>query len=152
MAFAPDIEDIPAGEETWKTEEMDRGLQADRSDYFDPEKVRMSRTALRGKSMDPADYPSAPDPAIEMDASRPEVDRPAVYAAPRASEVWRSDGAVVTIEQLQPDGSYAPARASRFLPVRGEGILRRLLDEEAPLGPPWERRLRPWARRLRRRL
>jgi hypothetical protein len=57
---------------------MDRGLQADLSYYFDPEKMRVSRQALKRKSMDPADYPSAPDLAIEIDASRPKVDRPAV--------------------------------------------------------------------------
>jgi Uma2 family endonuclease len=151
VTFELDIECVSTGEKTWKTEEMDRGLQADLSYYFDPEKIRMSRRALKLKSMDPADYPSSPDLAIEMDASRPKVDRPAVYAALRAAEVWRFDGAEVTIEQLQPDGSHAPAQASRFLPVRAEEILRWLLDEEATLGLPWERRLRQWARRLRRR-
>jgi Uma2 family endonuclease len=151
VTFALDIDCVAAGETTWKTEEMDRGLQADRSYYFEPEKIRMSRRALKRKSMEPADYPSAPDLAIEIDASRPKVDRPAVYAALRAEEVWRFDGAEVTIEQLQPDGSYAPAQTSRFLPVRAEEILRWILDEDATLGLPWERRLRQWARRLRRR-
>jgi Uma2 family endonuclease len=145
------IDHVGAGEKTWKTEETDRGLQADLSYYFDPEKMRMSRQALKRKSMDPADYPSSPDLAIEIDASRPKVDRPAVYAALKAEEVWRFDGAAVTIEQLQPDGSYAPAQTSRFLPVRAEEILRWLLDEDATLGLPWERRLRQWTRRLRRR-
>jgi len=151
VAFALDIDYVTTGEKTWKTEEMDRGLQADLSYYFEPEKMRMSRDARKRKSMDPADYPSAPDLAIEIDESRPKVDRPAVYAALRAIEVWRFDGARVTIEQLQPDGSYAPAQTSRFLPVRAEEILRWILDEDATLGLPWERRLRQWARRLRRR-
>ncbi len=131
---------------------MDRGLQADLSYYFEPEKIRMSRKALRRKSMDPADYPSAPDLAIEIDASRPKVDRPSIYAALRAEEVWRFDGAEVTIEQLQPDGTYAPAQSSRFLPVRAE--------EVRPLAPRRRRHprhwsgtgaCREWARRLRRR-
>jgi Uma2 family endonuclease len=151
VAFALDIDHVTTGEKTWKTEETEWGLQADLSFYFDPEKMRVSRQALKRKSMVPADYPSAPDLAIEIDASRPKVDRPAVYAAQRAAEVWRFDGAGVTIEQLQPDGSYAPAQTSRFLPVRAEEILRWLLDEDAILGLPWERRLRQWARRLRRR-
>jgi Uma2 family endonuclease len=151
VTFALDIDCVPAGETTWKTEEMDRGLQADRSYYFEPEKIRMSRRALKRKSMDPADYPSAPDLAIEIDASRPKVDRPAVYAALRAAEVWRFDGAEVTIEQLQLDGSYARAQTSRFLPVRAEEILRWILDDDATLTLVWERRLRQWARRLRRR-
>jgi Uma2 family endonuclease len=152
LTSALEIDHVGAGEKTWKTEETDRGLQADLSYYFDPEKMRVSRQARKRKSMDPADYPSAPDLAIEIDESRPRVDRPAVHAALRAAEVWRFDGAEVTIEQLQPDGSYAPAQTSRFLPVRAEEILRWLLDEDATLGLVWERRLRQWARRLRRRL
>jgi Uma2 family endonuclease len=151
VTSALEIDHVGAGEKTWKTEEMDRGLQADLSYYFEPEKMRMSRDARKRQSMDPADYPSAPDLAIEIDESRPKVDRPAVYAALRAAEVWRFDGAKVTIEQLQPDGSYAPAQTSRFLPVRAEEILRWLVDEDATLGLPWQRRLRQWARRLRRR-
>jgi Uma2 family endonuclease len=145
------IDHVASGEKTWKTEETDRGLQADLSYYFDPEKMRVSREALKRKSMDPADYPSSPDLAIEIDASRPKVDRPAVYAALKAAEVWRFDGAQVTIEQLQPDGSYSPAQTSRFLPVRAEEILRWLLDDDATLTLVWERRVRQWARRLRRR-
>jgi Uma2 family endonuclease len=146
------IDHVASGEKTWKTEETDRGLQADLSYYFAPEKIRVSRKALRRKSMERTDYPSAPDVAIEIDASRPKVDRPAVYAALRAEEIWRFDGAEVTIEQLQPDGSYVRAQSSRFLPVRAQEILRWLLDDDVTLTSVWERRLRQWARRLRRRL
>jgi Uma2 family endonuclease len=151
VTFVLEIDCVTTGEATWKTEEMDRGLQADLSYYFDPEKIRASQQALKRKSMEPTDYPSAPDLAIEIDASRPKVDRPAVYSALRAEEVWRFDGAEVMIEQRQPDGSYAPAQGSRFLPVRAEEILRWLLDDDATLTLAWERRLRQWARRLKRR-
>ena len=146
------IDHVGSGEKTWKTEETDRGLQADLSYYFVPAKMRMSRDARKRKSMDPADYPSSPDLAIEIDASRPRVDRPSIYAALRAEEVWRFDGAEVTIEQLQPDGTYAPAQSSRFLPVRRRGDRAAwILDDDATLGLVWARRLRESARRLRRR-
>lgn len=152
VTFALDIDHVGIGEKTWKTEDADRGLQADLSYYFEPEKLRIARDGLKRRSMEPADYPSAPDLAIEIDASRPRVDRPSIYAALRAAEVWRFDGTEVKSEQLQPDGTYAPVQSSRFLPVRAEEILRWLVDDEATLGLVWERRLRQWAQRLRRRV
>jgi hypothetical protein len=62
-----DIDYVSCGETTWKMEI--RGLEADLSYYFDPEKVRLARAALARRSMDPADYPP-PDLAIEIDTSR----------------------------------------------------------------------------------
>jgi Uma2 family endonuclease len=148
---ALEIDCIAVGETTWKTEDMGRGLQADLSYYFDPDKLRMARDGLKRMSMDLADFPTAPDLAIEIDESRPKVDRPAVYAELRAAEVWRFDGARVKIEQLQPDGTYAEVPTSRFLHVSGEEVCRWLLDSDATVQLVWKRRLRQWARRLRRR-
>src|SRR5262249_54469987 len=68
---ALEIDRITVGEATWKTEDMGRGLQADLSYFFDPEKIRRARDGLKRRSMDPADFPTAPDLAIEIDASRP---------------------------------------------------------------------------------
>lgn len=101
--------------------------------------------------MDPADYPSAPDLAIEIDSSRSQVDRPSIYAALKAFETRRFDGVDVRIEQLQPDGTYLAVARSRFLPVTADQIRRWVLDDEATEGHAWERRLRQWTRRLRRR-
>ena len=89
LAFELGIDYIAIGEKTWKTVATDRGLQADLSYYFDPEKLRISRDGLRRRSMDPADFPTAPDLAIEIDASSPKLDRPSIYAALGAAEVWR---------------------------------------------------------------
>jgi Uma2 family endonuclease len=143
------IDRVTCGESTWKTEDMGRGLQADLSYYFDPEKIRRAREALKRKSMEGEDYPSAPDLAIEIDASRPRVDHPSIYAELRAEEVWRFDGAEVRIEQLQPDGTYAGVPTSRFLLVSGEDISRWLLDDDATVESVWKRRLRQWAEGLR---
>ena len=75
---------------------MIRGLEADLSYYFDAEKIRAARDALKRKSMDPADYPR-PDLAIEIDVSGPKVDRASIYAVLGVVEVWRFDGANVVI-------------------------------------------------------
>jgi Uma2 family endonuclease len=56
-----DIDYLPCGETTWKT--PIRGLEADLSYYFDPEKIRVAKEAIARLSTDPGDYPW-PDLAI----------------------------------------------------------------------------------------
>jgi Uma2 family endonuclease len=144
VTLALDIDRERTGESTWDTQDAERGLQADLSYYFDGEKLRVARAAFARKSKAPADYPS-PDLAIEIDLSPPKVDRRAIYAALRVAEVWKFDGRVVVIEQLQPDGTYAPAESSRFLAITAADILRWLVDEDVDRPLVWERRLLDWA-------
>ena len=140
-----DIDHVPCGQTTWQREDAGKGLEADLSYYFDPEKIRAAIEALARESKDPADYPW-PDLAIEIDISPPEVDRPSIYAALRVAEVWRLvKGKTLIIEQLQPDGSYAPAEASRFLPVRAEDVIGWLHAEDVSQHAAWYRRLNQWA-------
>jgi Uma2 family endonuclease len=139
------IAHVACGETTWDAVEAERGLQADLSYYFDPEKVRVAREALARESKDPADYPW-PDLAIEIDISRPQVDRPSIYAALNVAEVWRiRRGRTAVIEHLQPDGSYAPAEASRFLPLRADEVTAWLTAEDVGQEEVWYRRLNQWA-------
>jgi Uma2 family endonuclease len=146
VALWLDIDYVSCGETTWNTEV--RGLQADLSYYFDPEKIRVSREALARQSTDPSDYPR-PDLAIEIDRSRPQIDRPSIYADLGVAEVWRYvRGKEFVIEHLQPDGSYAPVDSSRFLRISAEDILGWLTAEDANNEPAWNRRLNQWAMRL----
>jgi Uma2 family endonuclease len=148
VMLACQIDHLDGGETTWDTEESDRGLQADLSYYFDPEKIRVAREAVARRSKDPADYPS-PDLAAEIDISRPKVDRPSIYAELGVFEVWRFTGQAVVIEQLQADGSYAAVETSRFLPVSPTEVTGWLLAEDATLPVAWGRRLNAWAAGLR---
>jgi Uma2 family endonuclease len=143
LAFA--IPCMSCGQKTWKTEEADRGLEADLSYYFDPEKIRLAREAEDRGSTDPADYPTSPDLSVEIDTSPPQVDRPAIYSALRAVEVWRFGRMTLVIEQLQPDGSYAVAEESRFLRIRPEEILAWLTAEDVGDETAWTFRLFQWA-------
>jgi Uma2 family endonuclease len=144
VMLALEIDHEGGGQTTWKTEEADRGLQADSCYFFDPEKLRVVREAVARKSNNPVDYPP-PDLAIEIDVSAPLVDRPGIYAALRVVEVWCFDGDTVVIEHLQPDGSYAPAASSRFLPIGPAEIRRWLVEEDSSHRLTWERRLNQWA-------
>ena len=142
LALGIDFE--PAGQATSKTEQADRGLEADLSYYFGPGKIRIAREALARNSKDPADYP-VPDLAVEIDVSPPQVDRPGIYAALRVAEIWRFDLKTIVIEQLQPDGTYAPAEISRFLPISPADLRRWLVEEDSSQRLAWERRLNQWA-------
>jgi len=141
-----DIDCVSCGGATWKTQA--RGLEADISYYFDPEKIRAAREALAHQSIEPADYPR-PDLAIEVDLSSPQIDRSSIYAELGVVEVWRYlRGQTLVIEQLQADGSYVAVEASRFLRVRAQDILDWLTAEDASHEPAWDRRLNQWAMQL----
>ncbi len=143
VAVGLDLDYESCGETTWKT--AVRGLEADLSYYFDPEKVRVAKEALSRKSMNPADYPY-PDLALEIDLSPPQVDRSSIYRDLGVGEVWRLTRADKLIfEQLQPDGTYSPVGESRFLRVRPEDVLRWLTDAENERRVDWYRRLHEWA-------
>jgi Uma2 family endonuclease len=139
------IPHVSCGEATLDAAGAERGLQADQSYCFYPDKVRTAREALARRSMDPADYP-APDLAVEVDVSPSRIDRPGIYAALLVAEVWRikRDGRV-TIEHLQADGSYAPAESSRFLPVTADEVTAWLGAEDACRDEIWNFRLQRWA-------
>jgi Uma2 family endonuclease len=138
---------VSNGEATWET--TARGLQADLSYHFDPEKIRVAREALARGSMDQDDYPN-PDMAIEIDMSGPRVDRPAIYAELRVAEVWRLNRKGFVIEHLQPDGTYAEVKESRFLGIPAEVIFEWLTADDRFDEAAWYRRLNQWAMGLGR--
>jgi hypothetical protein len=92
-------------------------------------------------SRDPTDF-DYPDLVIEIDLSTPQVDRPSIYKELGAREAWwLMRGQELVIEQLQADGSYAPADQTRFLRVRpkNSGLAeRRCHGAPGRLAPPPE--------------
>jgi Uma2 family endonuclease len=133
------------GETTWKRVALSRGIEADHSYYFSPQKLAAAAAAKAKGSDEIADYPN-PDLAIEVDISPPLVDRPGIYAALKVPEVWRFDGEVLTIEWLGPNGQYAALESSRWLPVRPDQVVPWLVEEDATDETAWARRLRGWIR------
>jgi Uma2 family endonuclease len=136
---------------TWKRPEVARGLQSDQCYYFLPEKLAIDAASLERDSDDIADYPN-PDLAIEVDVSRPQVDRAGIYAALRVAEVWRLHGETLTIERLTPEGTYATVTSSGFLPVRAEEVRRWVIEEDATDESAWAQRLRAEMKTKARRL
>ena len=144
------IAHVACGEATLNAVSARRGLQADLSYCFEPEKVRAAREALARRSMDPADYPK-PDLAVEIDISPSQIDRPSIYAVLNVAEVWRVQrDRKVIIEHLQPDGTYASAASSRFLGISADEIHGWLTAEDVGQEEVWYRRLNQWAMELGR--
>ena len=131
------------GETTWKRPELTRGIEADQCYYFDPAKLQAYAAALRSNDVDL--YPN-PDLAVEVDVSKPKIDRPGIYAALEVPEIWRAGKQTISIEQLGADGKYVPAPRSRFLPVRSEDVTRWIFSEDSVGMLEWEDRLRDWVR------
>lgn len=133
-------------ETTWKRPGLRRGLEAGQSYYFHPDKL--AAVARLGRSRDVTAYPS-PDLAIEVDVSRPEIDRPEIYAALKVAELWRFEDGQIIIERLTPRGTDEVVDASGFLPVRAEEIRRWIVEEDRTDESAWDRRLRAEIRRKR---
>lgn len=135
------------GQTTWKRPEVQRGLEADESYYFQPEKIAAATAAKVRRSRKVADYPN-PDLGIEVDISPSRIDRPGIYAALQVAEVWRfeADREQVIIDRLGEDGSYHAVEASALLPVRTEEVRRWVIEEDSSDQSAWARRLRAWVR------
>jgi Uma2 family endonuclease len=133
------------GQTTWKRQEIGRGLESDECYFFKPDKLAALAKAKARKSMNIADYPN-PDLSIEVDISRPKIDRAGIYAALRVAELWRFDGdsEQVIIERLGEDGVYHPVDESGFLPIRAEEARRWVVDENSDDQAAWAERLRAW--------
>jgi len=66
-----------AGQTTWKRPEVARGVEADESYFFAPDKLAAVAEANARRSNDIADYPN-PDLGIEVDISPSKIDRPGI--------------------------------------------------------------------------
>ena len=106
------------GETTWIRPEIERGLEADQCYVFDVGKLAVVGELLYRNENDIAGYPN-PDLAVEVDISRPQADRPAIYAALQVPELWTFDGEIVTIQHLGTDGAT-------WIPVGADGFRSRL--------------------------
>jgi Uma2 family endonuclease len=129
----------------WKRIAVARGLEADQSYYFSPQKLAQAAAARRRNSNDVEDYPN-PDLAIEINISTPDVDRQGIYKALRVSEVWRFNDTGVTIERLDDSEAFVAVDSSGYLPIRSEEIARWVFQEETSDLTAWKRRLRDWIR------
>jgi Uma2 family endonuclease len=147
-----DVDVVSAGSTTFKHEDLSRGFEPDASFYFPDNAAR-----VRGKrriSLDAGDPP--PDLVVEVDITSPSASKLPIYARLGVAEVWRHDGdrlAILGLRQEAAEGYYAEVPESASLaPARVPGeTLTRLVEEGLTSErPAWTRRVREWARELRR--
>ena len=95
--------DLPlymGGELTLRRQDLDRGLEADQCYWI------ANEAKVRGKKkLDLATDPP-PDLFVEIEVSRSVLDRITLAAALGIQEIWRYDGAAISVGLLQPDGEY----------------------------------------------
>lgn len=131
------------GSTTFNNESIDRGLEPDECYYIQNEHRVRGRDEI-DLAVDPP-----PDLALEIDITSSSINRMEIYAALGVPEVWRYDGNVLQVYQLESDGGYSetdqslafpsipPAEIARHLTKRNE------LDETS-----WIREFRIWVRGL----
>jgi Uma2 family endonuclease len=144
-----DLDSYGLGSATLKREDVERGVEADLCYCFDPDKVAACREAEARGSNDGAAFP-IPDLAVEIDISPPKIDRPGIYSGLRVPEVWEFSDGAVSIAQLDANGTYVAADASRFLYVRADEVTHWLREGKSAQRPTWKRRVRDWARAVLR--
>lgn len=148
-----DIDVVSAGSTTFKREDTSRGFEPDACFYFSGKIPQ-----VRGKrriDLDAGDPP--PDLVVEVDITSPSASKLPIYARLGVAEVWRHDGDRLAILGLRQQDTgeehYAEIPESALLApakVPGESLTR-FVEEGLTSGrPAWTRRVREWARELRR--
>jgi Uma2 family endonuclease len=129
------------GSTTFNKELLEKGLEPDECYWL------ANESAVRGLVELDLKVDPAPDLAVEVEISTSELNRMGIYAALRVSEIWRSDGQQIVVEQLQDDGTYASVSLSPSFPWLPLDELSRFLLASATMGETaWIRSFRSWVR------
>jgi Uma2 family endonuclease len=133
---------LAAGSTTWRKQAEDQGLEPDKCYYL------ANFPRVRGKKQIDLSIDPPPDLAIEVEISRSAMNRMRIYAALGVPEVWRYNGEVLRVAQLQADGTYAEVPTSPSLPFLPLDEVARWirLAEEIEDHSEWGRQFREWVR------
>jgi Uma2 family endonuclease len=139
LALALDIDIRNLGSTTFKRDDLSRGFEPDSCFYI------QQAAQIRGKDDIDLAVDPPPDLVIEVDITHPSLDKLPLYAAVGVTEVWRYDGASVTIHTLAQE-AYIASETSQVLPGVTSAILSQFIAESRQLRrPDWLRRVREWA-------
>jgi Uma2 family endonuclease len=129
------------GSTTWRRKELECGLEPDECYYVEHE------SAVRGRDeWDTATDPP-PDLAVEIEISKPAVDRMAIYAGLGIRELWRYDGESLSVWRLETGNRYERSARSLsfpFLPL--EEVSRFMAARNQTDETTWIRSFRAWVR------
>ena len=114
----------PLGSTTFAREDLGRGLEPDECFY-----IRSQAVVKCKKRLDPNQDPP-PDLVIEIDITSSSRDRMTSYAALDVPEIWRYDGKVFRVYQLQ-NQEYQPSETSLAFPDIAIAEITRFLEQSA---------------------
>lgn len=115
------------GDMTCDNESAMRGLEPDECFYLTNEPI------VRGKDDIDLTVDPPPDLAVEVDLSPSRRDRLSVYPALGIPEVWRYDGAMLTVHQLDVSGAYVEATTSLYFPTISIAGVAEFIDRRTQL-------------------
>lgn len=126
-----DIDVQPLGSTTLRRLDFQQGVEPDSSFYF--------RVTDRDPAVDP------PDLMVEVEISRPAIDKLPIFARLGVQEVWRCGVQGVIILRLTGDG-YVESDRSSLLPLGAVGLSHQLAQRNRLKQNAWLRAVRSWVR------
>ena len=138
--------DVPMkalGSTTLRRQAVERGLEADRTFYFENAQHLTGAEHLDLETIPP------PDLAIEVEITSSILNKLSIYAGLGVPELWRHDGRTLRVFLLGAEGTYAESPTSRAFPFLPMVALGRKLDEVDPTNDTrWARDFRAWVREV----
>ena len=128
------------GSTTFKREEQLRGTEPDSCFYI------QHVSSIAGKTSVDLTADPPPDLVIEVDITRDSIDKVAIYAAIGVPEVWRFDGATVSIFRIAGE-SYEESDQSAAIPVLTKAVIEDYVHKSKELPRTgWLKSVRRWVR------
>jgi Uma2 family endonuclease len=128
------------GSTTYRRGDIGRGFEPDASFYIRNEE------RIRGKPRIDLYVDPPPDLVIEVDITRPSLDKFPIYARLGVHEVWRYDGERMTILILE-GSDYAETTESIVLPPVTSSVLTDFIEKsKTARRTAWLKEVREWAR------
>ncbi len=143
IAGEMEIDFVSSAQTTFQLEYKAGGFEGDDSFYFSYlEQLRqMDEIDL---SKDPA-----PDLVIEVDISKPSINKLPLFADLGVNEVWRYHQGAVKIYRLA-NGGFVEEESSAFLPgVTAKAVTELIAESQSPPAYVWQRRVREYARQIK---
>lgn len=133
-----DVENL--GSTTFKRKDLDRGFEPDSCFYI------QNAERIKGKEEIDLTVDPPPDLVIEIDITSPSLNKFPLFAALGIPEVWRYDGARVSLFRLEAN-AYPERAESDILPnVTGEILTKFLAEDKLLKRTAWLRQVREWVR------
>jgi Uma2 family endonuclease len=129
-----------SGSTTFRREDLQRGFEPDSCFYF------QNAPRVRGKDEIDLSSEPAPDLVIEIDITRPSLNKLPLFASFGVPEVWRYDGVRVVILRLTDDKYFEIAESPLF-PGLTSAVVTQFVESARKLERPvWVNQIREWAR------